>query len=385
MADKIHVCRWGVSLWAWLNGKLNVNTTHFPFCSKIFTFFSKVPWERTAILLFSPNKLKTILKNVLGKSFLCVRNIGGSLWQTTGNLIVFWGLIHTFICLLNVSCSPDEPVVWSPVWASQTNRKQRHALPIVEVWILHWIVSAQQQFVDRSYLQKGKLSVVPFSLLPNIRGTAGLETNYNNTCLQLLKFAFSKQNEVPVEHWFEWRRILCWLCKVKRKEEHFSMQHHWYKIYSCGILFCLLLRCGCLLGDFTLTVVILNSIFDVGCTNCVSRSSVFIMCKHIIMAPILIDGLNFYQFDPCSQLYAQAIGSWFHHSFCFLQNQNTLWQCTHLGFGWEPDISGTQSTFTCSTSNNVPVVIQQYKKHIWFKVKEPGVSFHVAQFLSFIL
>ncbi len=39
----IHVCRQGVSLSPRLNGKLNVNTTFFPFSGKIFSLFSKVP------------------------------------------------------------------------------------------------------------------------------------------------------------------------------------------------------------------------------------------------------------------------------------------------------------------------------------------------------
>ena len=74
----------------------------FHFVAKFSIFFQKCLREKIAILLFLTNKLKKISKNVLGKSFLCVKNIGGktlsthmcadrSLWQTVRNLIAFWG------------------------------------------------------------------------------------------------------------------------------------------------------------------------------------------------------------------------------------------------------------------------------------------------------
>ncbi len=44
--DFPHVCRRGVSLWARLNGKLNVNATFFTFCSKSFNFFFLSAWRK---------------------------------------------------------------------------------------------------------------------------------------------------------------------------------------------------------------------------------------------------------------------------------------------------------------------------------------------------
>ena len=58
---------------------LNGNATFFPFCGKILNVFQKCLGEKIAILLFLPNKLKIISKNVLGKSFLCVKKIGGKI------------------------------------------------------------------------------------------------------------------------------------------------------------------------------------------------------------------------------------------------------------------------------------------------------------------
>ena len=49
----------------------------FHFVAKFSIFFLKVPPEKIAIHLLLPNKLKKISKNVLGKSFLCVKIIGG--------------------------------------------------------------------------------------------------------------------------------------------------------------------------------------------------------------------------------------------------------------------------------------------------------------------
>ncbi len=90
------------SVWG-INGKLNGNTMFFPFCSKMFNSFSKVPWGKDSNTSVFTKQVEKISKIVLGKSFLCVKQIGRktlsthmyvdrSLWQTVQNLIAFQGL-----------------------------------------------------------------------------------------------------------------------------------------------------------------------------------------------------------------------------------------------------------------------------------------------------